>query len=138
MAYVPRLPGRIRDGQLVLANPVAWRSLLARHNGRDVFVTVTRQQHMHSPNQRKYYFAVVVDMIAGYIGESREETHELLKAKFLPKRDIELLDGKHLEMPPSTQPLTVEQFTEYINAIKVWAATFLGLSIPDANEVEAA
>jgi hypothetical protein len=42
MAYTPRLPGRVKDGQLVMADPVAWRTLLARHNGREVVVTVTR------------------------------------------------------------------------------------------------
>ena len=138
MSYSPRFPAKVQDGKLVLADPVAWRLHLARHNGREVWVTVSRQQKLHSDNQRKYYFGVVVDMIAGYIGESREETHELLKEKFLPKRKVELLDGQELEMPPSTRRLTVEEFTSFIEAVRVWASQFLGLSIPDANEVEVA
>jgi len=138
MSYVQRLPARVTDGQLVMADPVAWRSTLARNNGRDVWVTVTRQQHIRSLSQNRYYHGVVVDMIAGYIGESREETHELLKQRFLAQRDIELLDGKHIQMPPSTRLLTIEQFTEFINAVKVWAEQFLGLSIPEANEVDIA
>ncbi len=138
MAYSPRLPAHVKDGRLVMADPVAWRGLLARHNGREVFVTVVRQQHIRSLSQNRYYWGVVVEMVAGYIGESREETHALLKARFLPGRRIELLDGRFLEMPPSTRLLTTEQFSEYIQGIKVWAAQFLGLSIPEANEVEAA
>lgn len=101
-----------------------------------MWVVVTRQTKLHSDSQRAYYFGVEVDMVAAEIGESKEETHELLKEKFLPRRRIELLNGKFLEMPPSTKPLTSEQMAEYITAIKVWAATFLGLSIPDPNEVE--
>jgi hypothetical protein len=77
-------------------------------------------------------------MIAGYIGESRDETHELLKSRFLPVRRVELLDGQFIEMPPTTRLLTVEEMTAYIEQVRVWAAQFLGLSIPDAGEVEMA
>ncbi len=137
MSYVPRIPAHVDDqGVLRPADPVAWRSYLSRQKGRDVWVVVTRQTKLHSDSQRAYYFGVEVDMVAAEIGESKEETHELLKEKFLPRRRIELLNGKFLEMPPSTKPLTSEQMAEYITAIKVWAATFLGLSIPDPNEVE--
>ena len=139
MSYVPRLPATVtNDGQLAFADPVAWRVLLARHRGRDVWVTVSRQQHNRTMPQNRYYFGVVVEMVAGYIGESRDETHALLKEKFLPRRRIELLNGKFIEMPPSTRELDVEQFTAYIEQIRVWAAQWLGLSIPDAGQVEAA
>lgn len=102
-----------------------------------MFVTVVRQQHVRSMEANRYYWGVVVSGIAAYIGEGRDETHDLLKAKFLPGRSVELLDGKVLEMPPTTRTLSVEQFAAYIEAIRVWAAQFLGLSIPDANQVEA-
>lgn len=86
--------------------------------------------------QHRYYFGVVVDMIAGCIGEGREETHELLKHRFLAARDVELLDGQKLTMPPTTRTLTVEQMTEYIETVRRWAAEFLGLSIPDPGQVD--
>jgi hypothetical protein len=137
MAYVPRIPARVDEqGQLRPADPVAWRSYLARNKGRDVWVTVTRQQVSRSPQANRYYWGVVVEEVASYIGESREETHQLLKAQFLPSRDIELLDGKRLKMPPSTTRLTVEEFAWYVEAVRAWAARFLGLSIPDPGEVE--
>lgn len=138
MSYDPRLPARVKDGQLILADPVAWRSLLARHNGREVVVTVVRKQHIRTMSQHKYYFGVCVDLIASFIGESREETHALLKQQFLKPRGIELLDGQHLTMPPSTTRLTVDEFRDYIDTIKTWAASFLGLDIPDPHEVEVA
>ena len=139
MAYVPRIPARVdEEGQLRPADPVAWRSYLARNKGRDVWVTVRRQQHTRSMSANAYYWGVVVDSIAGHIGESSEETHELLKEKFLTKRAIELLDGKQLDMPPSTRLLSVEEFAAYIERVKVWAAQWLGLHVPEANQVEVA
>ncbi len=137
MGYVLRHAGHVTDeGMLVLADPSAWRGTLARHRGFQVWVTVRRQQHMRSPQANKFYWAVVVDSVASYIGESAEETHELLKAQFLPRRPIELLDGRELEMPPSTTRLSTEEFSAYVKHVRVWAAQFLGLSIPDAGEVE--
>ena len=137
MSYVPRIPARIDEkGQLHPADPVAWRSYLARNKGRDVWVTVKRQQHTRSMSANAFYWGVVVESIAAHIGESSEETHELLKDKFLPRRQVELLDGQRLEMPPSTRLLTVEEFSVYIERIKAWAAQWLGLPIPDANQVE--
>lgn len=136
MAYAARHAGTVKQGQLVLADPTAWRAAVARHEGKQVWLTVVRQQHNRTMPQNRYYHGVVVDSIASFIGESRDETHELLKAKFLPGRSVELLDGQTLEMPPSTRHLTVEQFTAYIESIRVWAAQWLHLSIPDANQVE--
>jgi hypothetical protein len=137
MGIAARHAGTVTDaGELRLADPVAWRAAVSRHRGRQVWVTVVRQSHQRSLPQNKYYFGVVVDTIAGFIGEGRGETHELLKAKFLPARDVELLDGQRLTMPPTTRTLTSEQFSLYIESIKVWAAQFLGLHIPEANQVE--
>lgn len=137
MSIAARHAGKVNDkGELVLADPQTWRAAVSRHKGRDVWVTVTRQQHLHSMPVRRYYFGVIVAMVAEFIGETRDDTHELLKQQFLKPRDIELLDGQRLTMPPSIKNLTGEQMSEYIREIKTWAATFLGLSIPDPNEVE--
>jgi hypothetical protein len=99
-------------------------------------VAVVRQQHARTLPQNRYYWMLVTE-IGGYIGEGRDETHALLKGMFLEKRDIELLEGKKLTMPPTTRTLTVEEFTSYIERIKVWAASFLGLALPEANQLEA-
>lgn len=137
MSYTARHAGKVTKGQVVFADPVAWRAAVAKHEGRDVWVTVVRQQHARTMEQNRYYWGVVVDSIAGYIGEGREETHELLKAQFLPGREIELLDGKRLKMAGTTRVLSIEEFTGYIERVRVWSAQFLGLSIPDAGQVEA-
>lgn len=138
MSIAARHAGKVTDeGVLVFADASSWRAAIARHHGRDVWVSIVRQSHARTLPQNRYYWSVIVQEIAGYIGEGRDETHELLKQKFLPSREVELLDGQRLTMPPTTRTLTVEEFTAYIDQIKVWAAQFLGLSLPDANQVEA-
>lgn len=137
MAFAARHAGRVNDkGELSLLDPSAWRAAVARHKGRDVWVVVSRQTQTRSLPQNRYYWSVVVQMVAEYIGEGRDETHEYLKARFLKAREVELLDGQTLQFPPSTKRLTVEQMAEYIREIQTWAASFLGLSIPDPDAVE--
>ena len=137
--YALRHAGRVDEqGKLILADPSAWRSALARHRNRAVWVTIVRQQHLRSPNQSRYYWGVVCRDIADHCGESRDSIHVYLKAMHLPTRKIELLDGQKLEgLPATTTTLTVEEFSEYIERCRTWAAQFLGLSIPSPGEVEA-
>ena len=137
MPIAVRHAARVDDkGQVVFADPAAWRAATARHHGRDCWVTITRQQHARTLPQNRLYWVWVRD-IAGYIGEDDKIVHEYLKAMHLPVRDVELLDGKHLTMPATTRLLTVEAFAEYMERVRVWSATFLGLPLPDASQVEA-
>ena len=137
MSHALRHAARVDErGVLVFADPPGWRRALASHRGRAVWVSVTRQQHLRTMSQSRYYWGVVARDIADYIGESRETTHEYLKALHLPKRSVELLDGNKLEMPGTTTTLTVEEFSAYVERCRVWAAQFLGLSIPSPGEVE--
>ena len=139
MSHALRHPARVdEEGKLVFLDPPGWRRAVAHHRGRMVWVSVVRQQHARTMSQSRYYWGVVVRDIADFCGEGREDTHEYLKGLHLPKRNVELLDGQRLEMPPSTTTLTVEQMTEYIETCRRWSAQFLGLSIPSPGEVEEA
>src|SRR5574343_920409 len=128
MSHALRHAARVDEkGVLVFADPPGWRRAVARNRGYQVWVTVTRQQHLRSMSQSRYYWGVVCRDVADYVGESREDTHQLLKAMHLPKRTVELLEGQKLEMPGTTTTLTVEEMSEYIERCRVWAAQFLGL-----------
>ena len=73
--------------------------------------------------QNKYYFGVVVDMISEETGNEPEETHELLKLKFLKPM------GK-----ANTTQLSTQEFKIYLEKIQIWAIQTLNLNIPDPNE----
>ncbi len=135
MPVTVRHAGRVVKGQLVLSDPAAWRMAVARYEGRDVFVTVSRQQHARTLPQNRLYWVWVTE-IAGYIGETREAVHDYLKEMFLARRDVELLEGKHITMPPTTRMLSVEEFRAYMDSIQRWAIEFLGLVLPEAGQLE--
>lgn len=87
--------------------------------------------------QSRYYFGVVVKMIAEETGHTKDQIHELLKAMFLAET-IELanpLTGEVTErrIVKSSASLKVGEFADYVTQCQVWAAEFLGLMLPEAE-----
>lgn len=85
---------------------------------------------VRSEQQNRYYWGVVVDLLAAHTGYTSDEMHEALKMKFLRITLPNLPDTVQ-----STARLTKDQFSEYIEKIQKWAATEMGCMIPDANQV---
>ena len=85
---------------------------------------------VRSVQQNRYYWGVVVDLLAAYTGYLPEEMHEALKFKFLRvKRD------KLPDTVKSTANLSKDDFCEYIDSIQKWAATEMGVVIPDPESI---
>lgn len=91
-----------------------------------------------SDRQNRYYWSGVVPIVrAGLkdlgIDMSTEQTHSLLKFRFLKKEFISN-DGEVIESIGSTTELSKQEFNEYIERIKQWAAEYLNIQIPDPEE----
>ena len=74
-----------------------------------------------SDQQNKYYHGVVVKMISDHLGYEKDEMHEVLKKQFKVE---------------STAKLKSAEFKEYVENIVRWAASDLGLPIPDPSEID--
>ena len=121
--------GTVKKGQFKPADPTAFRLVFAKLEDKDVEVIVRRPKKTRTDSQRKYYFGVIVALIAEEIGENKNVVHEQLKVKFLYD-----LSG---EMPKvrSTSDLTTVEEEEYHSEIRMWASEFLNIYIPLPNEV---
>ena len=62
------------------------------------------------------------------LGYNQEETHEALKWKFLRK-------GGKLETVKSTTSLTTTEFETFLELVRIWAITDMGITIPLPDEV---
>ena len=127
----------VKDGKMHFS-PVQLKliaAFLTKHEGQDVRVTFSQPAKSRSPKQNKYYHAVVVDMIAAETGHSQEEVHELMKSMFLP-RSFVTLAGKEVEIAKSTTSLSTQEFEEYQDRIRAFAATDLNMTIPLPNEID--
>ncbi len=80
--------------------------------------------------QNRYYWGVVVKVLADHFGYTIDEMHEALKWKFLQKKDAPLPTVK------STTELSTVEFTDYLESVWRWAATEYSVYIPDPDKVD--
>jgi hypothetical protein len=104
--------------------------LKQKFEGKDVEIVLRLPQKKTTGPQRRYYFGVLVAMIAEAVGEDKEAVHEELKQMFLKDR------SKAFPVTRSTESLTTVEREEYHEKIRRWAASFLGLYLPLPNEVD--
>lgn len=97
--------------------------------GTKVDVILKKHEERCSDPQRKYYWAVIVKMIAEYTGHEPNEIHDTLKWKFLKERDI-----KGIEYVKSSESLNTAEREEYHEQCRKWALIVLGVKIPLPNE----
>jgi hypothetical protein len=129
--------GFVRRGRLEMRNRKTVTAQLRRMKDCEVVITIESRKAARSQLQNRYYWGVVVDLISQHTGYSPEELHELLKAKFLPKKlavcnGIGEIQGEFV-IGGSTTKLNKIEFGEYMDAIKQWAAESLDVVIPDPD-----
>ena len=122
---------------------------LAVHDGavswdKDAFVSTVRglrpgryvltlAKETRSSAANAYYWGVVLALIAKHLGEQPEELHDAFKAKLRGREDI----TTGLVIPRSTRTDS-DDFWQYVDQVRHWAHTFLGLYIPEPHEREEA
>lgn len=106
----------------------------------EVEVVVSRRGRPRTNKQNRWYWGVVVKMIAEYAHEDPEKIHEFLKGEFCIQDIvvIKLKDGSEAtrKIPMSTTKLLTTGFNKYKEDIQSWAREFLGLIIPDPEQVD--
>lgn len=103
---------------------------VAALDGKDARITITRDVRTRTTKQNRYYWGVVIDMIAGHTGHTPEEVHEAMKMEFLGRRFMSF-GGKEIEVSKSTRDQDTLEMTNYIERVRAFAAEFLKLNIPD-------
>lgn len=86
-----------------------------------------------SDRQNRYYWQLV-HIIANHIGHTKEETHEIIKFKFLKREAVDEATGELFEYLESTAKLSKEEFGEFITSLQHWSATALRLPLPNPGE----
>jgi|TARA_R110000744_G_scaffold372683_2_gene484453 hypothetical protein len=124
---------RIIKGKFVYTNPKKLESQLKRLDDTSVIVEVYKHIPKRSGALNQYYWKVVVSILGDELGYSKEEMHEVLKAKFLYKK--EMIGLEWVKISRSTTDLGNKEFIDYIDKIKIFASMELSIYIPDPNEI---
>jgi hypothetical protein len=101
--------------------------------GQRVEIGVRKYRAQRTPPQNRYYFGVVVKMLAEYCGYELEEMHQALAMKFLRIEDCPLTGAPRRKRTPKCD---TKEFADYVDACVRLAAEH-GVVIPDPNEVAA-
>lgn len=129
MSTTTRFLAKISDGKLDYYDPTAIRQRVAKLNNFEVWITIVKKSKARSDNQNRYYWGVVIKILAQELGYMEEEIHDTLKAKFLTDRT-----GK-IEIVRSTASLATIDFENYLSAVRMWASSELNIYISQPNEV---
>ena len=70
--------GRVKNGKLVLTDKARFEAGLAKLEGREVELTIRKPDHGRTLAENRYYWGVIVSIVAEEIGLTPDEAHELL------------------------------------------------------------
>lgn len=121
MIRAPKFYGKVEQGKLKLDLREKFHELIQSLEGKRIEIVLKEKTAERSDQQSRYYFGVVVAMIADYVGHTKDEMHSILKEKF------------HIK---TTTTLKANEFQDYISKVIRFAATDLELNIPDPDSVE--
>lgn len=129
----PILRGLMENGKIKWHGTDARRLAIITKflEGKEIELTLRAKPKRRSLNQNRYYWCVVVSMLAMAAGYEPEEMHEALKFRFLRIHE----DGP-LPAARSTTDLTTKEFEEYAAKCRQLGAEMYGLYVPEPNEVE--
>jgi hypothetical protein len=114
-------------------------AFLKKRRDCEVVITIERRHATRSVVQNAWYWSGVLGTLSTHTGYTVDEMHELMKAKFLPKK-LALVDGNGVIQDDfiiggSTTKLNKIEFGDYIEAIRQWAAETLDVNIPGPRPV---
>ena len=120
----------IRESQL--SAPFDYAKRLLSEIKKPIQIIVVRKKKQRSLNQNAYYW-LTMKLIGEDLGYFAEEMHTVFAIMFL-KKIINL--GTHsIESYRSTTKLTTVEFEEYLQNIRIFASSELGIFVPLPNEV---
>ena len=127
--------GFVRKGRLEIRQRKGLQESLKRLADGEVLVTIARVKAARSTQQNRWYWGVIVDLLSEYTGFTPDEMHEVLKAKFLPKKlavadQNGVIRGEYV-IGGTTTKLDKVEFGEFCESVRRWAAEELDVIIPD-------
>jgi hypothetical protein len=126
--------GEVKDGRLFLRNRRQFDEQIRQmRDGWQLEVTVQRMRATRSPAANAYYWSTVLAYISEYTGDTEVDLHDFFKMRFLPKRLAINAHGEETAIPGSTRKLNKVQFYDYIEQVRQFALSEIGVVIPDPD-----
>ena len=123
----------LSGGLLVLDRPQDYARHVRAHRGQFVEVILRKHRSKRSSQANRFYFGVVVKLLAEHCGYDAQEMHEALAMRFLRIEDCPITGAPRRKRTPETDS---QEFAEYVDHC-IRLAAELGVVIPDPHSVAA-
>lgn len=123
----------VQKGIVTFDDPLRWRAVVARHEGRHIAITLQRQRPVRSLAQNRYYWSVVVPIFGEWTGEEKDEAHETLKTLHLMVEKV-LPTGELVRKAGSSRTLNTVEFSAYVERVCIWLALH-GVYVPPPGQM---
>jgi hypothetical protein len=134
---VPIFDGILKDGKPKVLGRERYKFdkyLRMIPDGTFLDIIIRKHEETVSDPLRKYYWAVVAQMIADHVGHSKEAIHEALKLKFSSyvdeKTGLTIIESVF----SNESEIAVSKKKVFIQNVRAWASDFLDMQIPEPNE----
>lgn len=105
---------------------------LKQFEGKRIQIRIEKLKSKRSIQQNRYWW-LAMTILGNELGYSKEETHELMKFKFLKRERVIEKTGEILEYIESTTTLSKPDFADMVTDMVRWAAS-MGIVIPLPGE----
>jgi len=126
----PLFYGKVENGRLKLDNRERFDSYLSGLQG-DVQVIVEKRKKRRSNQQNRWYQGCILKMMAEATGHTTSEIHEAMKTRF--NCGVVNIGSQIVVVPKTTTKLMTKDFADYCERVRSFAASELGLVIPDPD-----
>lgn len=123
----------VKEGKLQKNVSEKIASELKCFEGKRIEITVQKLRSKRSVQQNRLYW-LYATILSNEIGYSKEETHEILKFKFLKREKVDEASGQVLEYLKSTAELTKAEFADLISQTIQFAAENFNIVLPLPQE----
>lgn len=123
------IPFTSKDKQCFIDQVRLQKSLAELKEGEYV-LTIKKRVKERTNRENKYYWSVIVEILADHTGYTKDEVHECLKLKFLSEEDVRT----GLVKLGSTADLSTIEFEKFCSDVRQWASRDLSCYIPLPNE----
>ena len=123
--------GKIKKGKLILNNKDKFNLELKQFEGKDIIIKIEERSPNRSKEQNSLWWKWM-DLIGMEVGYTKEETHQLMKYRFL-KRSVVNIDGYEETIIKGTSTLTHKEFSALMKDVHFFANDTLNINLP-SNE----
>jgi hypothetical protein len=132
------LAGRVVDGGILHLDNRAQLDRALKHPSwqRRVTITIAPEEERRRQRANKYYWGVVLKMMAEECGHTADDLHELMKLRHNSKLVVEPLTGEEVKIAQSTAKLTIPEFSVYLERVMLDGSEWLGIVFPEPSKHE--